>query len=306
MKKKRLEVFSKIVLFVLIIVASVIIWKNGSIWLDKIQNYSWVLDYKLLSISAILLIVSLSLTPLGWVLICQPLNTQIPLKDMFAAWYNSQLGRYIPGKIWLFAGRAGFLKARGVPLSTAAATTAFELFFNIASIGLITLIVFLFIPDILTFQGAKAVVLTASITLLLLPLLRPIQKFICKKKGIESNQFPNFKTSVITTTLFAALWVLRGLALFLLLKGVGLTNIFFFRSLAAAPLSWLAGYIVFFVPGGIGVREAAAAAIAAPTLITQATIVIAGQRIFMAIIELLLALVTAKNIKLESLKKKEK
>ena len=306
MKKKRLEVFSRIVLFTLIIVASVIIWKNGNIWLDKIQNYSWVLNYKLLSISAILLLVSLSLTPLGWILICQPLNTQIPLKEMFAAWYNSQLGRYIPGKIWLFAGRAGFLKARGIQISTAAATTAFELFFNIASIGLITLIVFLFKPDILTFQGAKVVVLIASISLLIFPLLRPIHKFVYKKKGIESNLFPDLRTSIVTTILFAVLWVLRGLALLLLLKGVGLTNILFSRSLAAAPLSWLAGYIVFFVPGGIGVREAAAAAIAAPTLITQATIVIAGQRIFMAIIELLLALVTARNIKLESLKKEEK
>lgn len=305
MTKKHIETFSKIVLYVLIIIASIVIWKNGKVWLEEIQNYSWLLNYKLLSISALLLVISLTLTPLGWILICKPLNSQISIKEMSAAWYNSQLGRYIPGKIWLFAGRAGFLKARGIPISTAAATTAFELFFNVASIGLITLIVFLFNPGIISFQGAKVVVLTASIALLLLPLIRPIQKFICRKKGIQSNVFPDFRTSLITTILFALLWILRGLALLLLLKGVGLTNILFSRSLAAAPLSWLAGYIVFFVPGGIGVREAAAAAIAAPTLIPQATIVIAGQRIFMAIVELLLASVTARNIKLQPLKKEE-
>lgn len=305
MKKKQLETFSKVILYTLIIVASIVIWKNGKVWLDEIKNYSWVLNYKLLSISAVLLAISLALTPLGWILICRPLDSTIPLKELFAAWYNSQLGRYIPGKVWLFAGRAGFLKAKGLQIGTAAATTAFELLFNIASIGLITLIAFLFNPDIITFQGAEVVVMTASIALLLLPLIRPIQKFVCKKKGIESNLFPGFTTSIAATISFTVLWTLRGLSLLLLLKGVGLTDLSFARSLAAAPLSWLAGYIVFFVPGGIGVRETAAAAIAAPTLIAQATIVIGGQRIFMAIIELLLASVTAGNIKLHSLRKEE-
>ncbi|MCK5037398.1 MAG: hypothetical protein KAS73_15980, partial [Candidatus Sabulitectum sp.] len=59
------------------------------------------------------------------------------------------------------------------------------------------------------------------------------------------------------------------------------------------------GYIVFFVPGGVGVREAAAAAIAAPMLIAPAAVVIAGQRLFMAMVEVILALLNSRKVKFD-------
>lgn len=297
MNGEKLALISRLALIILAGVAAVFIWQSGGTWLEEINRYSWNLNPAQIVFSALLLVVSLALTPSGWVLVCRSMGSDIPLGQLFAAWYGSQLGRYIPGKVWLFAGRAGFLKAHGMKLGRAAATTVYELFFTVASIGLLVLILLFISPEVFQHTGGRAVAIAAATAVLLLPLLRPVQNFLCKKRGISPDELPSVRVSVIATLLYAFLWFLRGLSLFYLLKGFGLTGLTFTHSLAAAPLSWLAGYIVFFVPGGIGVREAAAAAIAAPGLIAPAAVVIAGQRLFMALVEVLLALLNAGKVK---------
>ncbi len=296
---KKLAFLSKVCLFALAGVALFFVWKNGSSWLEEVSKYTWHLNAGQLILSAILLILSLSLTPSGWVIICRSMGSKVPAKELFAAWYSSQLGRYIPGKIWLFAGRAGFLKARGMKLGKAGATTAYELFFTVASVGLIVIVLAIVSPDVFLHSGGRAAAFAAAAAILLLPLLHPVQSYLCRKKGIDHAKLPSPKTAAVIVAIYSILWLLRGLSLFLLLKGAGLTELSFASSLAAAPVSWLAGYIVFFVPGGIGVREATAAAIAAPGLIAPAAIVIAGQRIFMAVVEVLLALLNTGKIKLD-------
>jgi uncharacterized membrane protein YbhN (UPF0104 family) len=63
-------------------------------------------------------------------------------------------------------------------------------------------------------------------------------------------------------------------------------------AVAAAPLSWLAGYIVVFVPGGIGVREAATAAMCdGGSGIAPVMAAVFGQTLLMAVFEVVTALV---------------
>jgi len=296
-KSRRLAYISRACLIIIAGAAAVIIWKNQSNWLAEISRYQWTVNTGELILSALLLAVSLALTPAGWVLICRSMGSNIPARDLFAAWYGSQLGRYLPGKIWLFAGRAGFLKARGMNMKRALATTVYELFFSTASIGLIVMLIAIMSPEIFQIKGGRSSAIAAASTILLLPLLHPVQSFLCRKKGIDPSDLPSIRTSLSITLLYSFLWLMRGFALFLLLKGAGLTELSLSNSLAAAPLSWLAGYIVFFIPGGIGVREAAAAAIAAPGLVAPATVALAGQRIFMALVEVLLALLNTGKVK---------
>ncbi len=300
MTGKKIAQISKAALFLLAGIAAVVIWRNGGRWVEEIQRYQWNLNAGELVISGILMIVSLSLTPSGWVLVSRSMGCRVPTGEMYAAWYGSQLGRYIPGKIWLFAGRAGFLKARGMKMGPAAATTAYELFFTMAAVGLVVMVPAIVNPDIFQHPGARSAAIAASSAILLLPLLHPVQSLICRKKGIDPGKLPSLKTSLTATLIYSLLWTMRGLSLFLLLRGAGLVNVSFFHTLAAAPLSWLAGYIVFFVPGGIGVREAVAASIAAPGLVAPAALVIAGQRVFMAAAELLLALLNSRKVKFTS------
>ncbi len=217
MTGKKLALMSRIALFILAGTAAIIIWKNGGSWLEEIDRYSWNLNTGELVLSAVLLAASLSLAPSGWVLICRSMGSEIPAGEMFAAWYASQLGRYIPGKIWLFAGRAGFLKARGMKAGRAAATTAYELFFTVASIGLFVIVLAAISPEVFQHTGGKTAAMAAASAILLLPLLHPVQSFLCRKKGIDPGRLPSVRTSVTATLIYAFLWLVRGLSLFLLL-----------------------------------------------------------------------------------------
>jgi hypothetical protein len=294
--RRNLQTVMKVLLAILVITAGIAVYRNGSSWLAGIQDHPWTLDPLKLVLSALLLAASLALTPLGWVTVCRSMGSGIPSRDLFAAWFTSQLGRYIPGKIWLFAGRAGFLKTRGMNAGRAAATTVYELLFSVAAVGLIALVTCLIKPDILYGRVAGTAAFIAAAGLLLLPVLHPFQKLICRKKGIEIESLPSTTAALRTIGVFTMLWAVRGFALFLLLTGVGLDHISPLRTAAAEPLAWLAGYIVVIVPGGIGVREAAAAALASPGAVAPAAAAIAGQRIFMALTEVILALSTSKRI----------
>lgn len=296
MKDKRVGLIMRALLVILMLAALAAIYMNGADWLREIRRFSWNPHPLKLILSALLLSISLVLTPWGWINICRAMGTEISPGVLRSAWFSSQLGRYIPGKVWLFAGRAGFLKSRGMSAGRAAATTVYELFFSMASVGFISLMAVLFSPDMLSGGTARAAAAFAGGSLLLLPMLHPVQKFVCRRKGIPHDTLPSGSTALRVTGIFTLLWLARGAALYLLLRGVGIAPLDVFRSLAAAPLSWLAGYIVIFVPGGLGVREAAAAALAAPETIAPAAVAIAGQRIYMAITEVVLALSTSGKI----------
>ncbi len=293
---KKIRIISSALLTVLAAAALYAIYRNGGAWLSSIENHQWSLDIPRLAASALLLACTLAFTPRGWVMICRGMGSEIETSQLYAAWYASQLGRYVPGKVWLFAGRAGFLKAKGMKASRALATTAYELFFTMASVGLFSLVAVLLIPDLLSGGGAKAAVTAAAAAILLLPLLHPVQKILCRKRGISVDTLPSRSDTIRITLFYAVLWAGRGVSLYLLLTGTGIEIAEPARALAAAPLSWLAGYIVIVVPGGVGIREAAAAAIAAPEAVAPAALALAGQRVFMALAELLLALFTSKKI----------
>jgi len=293
---RNLQILIRILLFILVITASVAVYKNGSSWFAEIREHQWTLNPLKLVLSALLLGGSLAMTPLGWVLICRSMGSAIPSKDLFAAWYSSQLGRYIPGKIWLFAGRVAFLKSRGMKAGRATATTIYELLFSVAAVGVITLTASMITRDRLFGGIAGTAAVFAAAGLVLLPLLHPFQKQVCRRKGISGENLPSPVTALRAVGIFVLLWLIRGIALYLLLTGVGLGGISPMRTAVAEPLAWLAGYIVVIVPGGIGVREAAAAALAAPEAIAPAAVAIAGQRLFMALMEVILALSVSKRI----------
>lgn len=275
-----------VLLALLVLFALYQVYVNGSRWMEEASAHDWQLDPALLILSAALLLLSLSLTPLGWVMISREMGSEVTPLELFAAWYASQLGRYIPGKVWLFAGRTAYLKTKGMGTARAAVTTVWELLFNVASVGLITLAITLLFPDLLPGESLRVAALISGGALLLLPLLHPVQKLVCSRRaGVSREMFPSAGTTVKTVALFCGLWLLRGASLLALLRGAGITGLQMASSFLAAPLSWFAGYIAVMVPGGIGVRETAAALIAAPNSVVPAAVLIAGQRVFMALSE---------------------
>ncbi len=280
-----------------------IISVNAEKWFEQIGRFNWQLDWFLICTSVILLGLSYYIIPVGWILLSHAAGSEIEPKELRAAWFMSQLGRYIPGKVWLFAGRAAFLKSRGLAGFRATSVPFLELLYTAAGAGLTAMIPVIISSNVVfSHSGLKYAVLAASISLLVIPFLTPIQKWLYRlKHGRIPGKLPlpGLIDSSKLLIFYSGLWWFRGLALFLWLKGFGVSDISLLLCCAAAPLAWLAGYIVFLIPGGIGVREAAAVALVAPSGAAGPVLaVIVGQRLILSMIEIVFALVSTKKLKL--------
>ena len=279
-----------------------IVTVNSEDWLEQIDRFNWQPNWLLLSISTVLLGISYIILPAGWIILSHSAGSSSSSEELRAVWFMSQLGRYVPGKIWLFAGRAAFLKSRGLTGYRATSVPFLEMLYAAAGAGIAAVVPVLLSSDA-TFSntGLRYAVLAAGISLLLIPFLTPIQKWLYRIKYGRIPQelpLPGLTGFLKLLFIYMILWWIRGFALYFWLKGFGASDISFLLCFAAAPLSWLAGYIVFLVPGGIGVREAAAVALVAPSGATGPILaIIAGQRLILSIIEVFFALASTRKIK---------
>lgn len=290
---KRPAFWIRIALFALLLLVGRHIWTRGGEWLESAREFPWEPDPLLLAISSLLLLTGLAVSPEGWVMVCRQRGIALTRRELYAVWFGSQLGRFIPGKVWLFAGRIGLLKARGYSMAKTASTLVLELLFSTAAVGIMALAVGFFHPGIAASPTMRWSLAAAGAAVALLPLLTPLQKLVFKVRKISFRPVP-LRHSLRVTLFYTATWIVRGFALWLWFRGMGLHEAGLLKCMAAAPLSWLAGYIVILVPGGLGVREAAAALIALPlSLLAPGIAAAGGQRIVMTIWEIGLAAITA-------------
>lgn len=294
---KKTVFWIRVALLLLLLAAARHLWLRGGEWLENARAFPWELNPALLAVSSVLLLAGLALSPEGWVMVCRQRGILMSRRELYAVWFGSQLGRFIPGKIWLFAGRVALLKARGYTMARAASTLMLELLFSTAAVGIVAFTAAIFHPGITSSPGIRWSVVAAAVAVALLPMLNPLQRLVFKARGITFRPVP-MAHSIRVTLFYTCTWILRGTALWLWFQGMGLGEAHFIRSVAAAPLSWLAAYIVVLVPGGLGIREAAAALIALPVqFLAPAVVAAGGQRIVMTIWELALAGFTAGTLK---------
>ncbi len=308
MARQRLVWLSRAVLLILLVLSVALILKYGSEWLSEITQLCWEPDPLLIALSVLLLFISYWFTPVGWIWISKELGSTSSSSELSGVWFASQLGRYIPGKIWLFAGRAGYLKSKGVSTLNAALAPVYELMHTAAAVGVITLSAVLLFPEFLNSNILRVAAVIAGICLLVLPLLHPVQKYVYRlRENRSSNTIGSGRTdripflppnlSIRVIGLFSAVLIIKGVSLFIWLAALGVSNRGLWACITATPLSWLAGYIVFLVPGGIGVREAATVAmIAVPGETGPVLAAVLGQRLLLAVIEVILAAISAKSI----------
>lgn len=293
--RKNLRILiTRIALVLIVIFAAAVVYRNGSNWLDQLVELPWSLSPFLLAGSSLILLVSLWLTPEGWIRLSLFLGSTAQRSELRSAWFVSQLGRYIPGKIWLFAGRTGYLKTRGLSLSRSILSTVLEMIFTAGAVGAVCFLTVWWISGSEMSSHVRITVILAGACLVLIPVLNPSLRLLLKTRRKVSDEIDKFRLPVVFSLkillLYTFIWLFRGFALYLWITGFGLKTTGIWTVLFAVPLSWLAGYIVFFVPGGVGVREAVIVSFLAYSgQVGPFLVVVFGHRILLGLFELLLA-----------------
>jgi uncharacterized membrane protein YbhN (UPF0104 family) len=200
-----------------------------------------------------------------WRAIIEALGERHQLGDTLRWYFPGQLGKYVPGGIWPVVGRGELAVRGGVSRPAAYASVALSLALTYLAAAL-TALVFL-VLSILAGEDAGG----AFWVLLVLPIglacLHPavLTRLVAAAERIFSRQVavdvPDYRTTVRLLLAHVPAWVLIGVATWFVARAF-MPEPPVWQVLFAGVLSWIVGFVVIPVPGGIGVREAAFAAAA--------------------------------------------
>jgi hypothetical protein len=213
---------------------------------------------------------------------------QLPWRDAAPIWFVSNLGKYVPGKIWQIGAMGALAQRAGV---SAVAAIGSSLVVNLVNVAAGFMVVALAGSARLAGRGllpGTAVVLVGlAVTPRLLP---PVMRLASRLTGRELPQ-PRIPPVAIVVALVgcAMAWGLYGVA---------------FRELAVAlfgpragspatytavfTLSYLVGYLTFLAPGGVGARELSLLALLSAARLevgAQATLLVIVSRLWLTVLE---------------------
>jgi hypothetical protein len=167
--------------------------------------------------------------------------------------YVTQLGKYLPGGIWHFAGKFGVYRLNGLSAKKSTQALVLETVWlfsasGAAGISLLAASSGEFACQLARFLCDRGVLMAIAIGLPLAWVagLWLFEWLFFGRRGVPAGDFLRVIAEL------AAIWLLFGVSYWLVFPaGSG----FLTQITGAFSLGWLAGYAAFFAPGGIGVRE---------------------------------------------------
>ena len=274
--------------------------KIEEFWNTQGQNASRPLMF----FSIVLMIAGYYFAPLPWQKILETLKIpRIDRGELRRNWYITQMGSYVPGKLWMVLGRVTFLKMNGTSTVKGVTALVLENIYMLVAVGFMALLALPFlgggIPSALTIPLWISAVL-GFIMLFAPGLQKMFAKRLAKNLDVDIEELPhiNHRHQMKFIGLHLLSWTLRGFALFVWFRGFGVPSsnpphAMLTVCLIAAPASWLIALVMVFIPGGIGVRESIIGIFLAPFVVggmAVATTIALVQRAGVILAEVLFAL----------------
>lgn len=222
-----------------------------------ISLYQWQFKYDLLAVSFGLVFLNYLFFIQIWRSLLFKLSSKLPFRKAFKIWFSSNLGKYIPGKIWTVMGMIYMCENEGIPkAATMTSAIVNQMLTIIGGLALVFLLsgtkLFSGIPKFSYFPLILVFVL--SLTPRVMEKILNWGLKILKREPIKVNL--SFKENLIFTLFFMLAWGVYGIAFSIFIRSLTdyplelwpvLTSIFAF--------SYILGFLSIFVPGGLGVRE---------------------------------------------------
>jgi hypothetical protein len=202
-----------------------------------------------------------------WFLLLRSTGTAAGLRAVFSVWGIAQVGKYLPGNVGQYLGRAALAQRQGIPVPWSALTFVFE---TTCLIVAAVACAFLARGGPLLATPWKLVVLAAGAVavpfLLVYILERWFPEALRRRTGVD--RIPRMSPGTLGACLALDMvsFPCWGLALEVLaggLFGAGLETAWW-QVVPPFALAWVAGFVAPGAPAGLGVREALLVAGTAP------------------------------------------
>jgi len=265
-------------------------WRDASAARLRIEfRLPWLLAASALVFATYLFLIEL------WRRVLASYGSRISFAEAARIWFVSNLGKYVPGKVWQITTMAAMLNRVGVNLSTAGSASALITIANIVAGFAVLLVAGVGAMNVLSGDLRTAVTVATVVLLVLLivaafamPRASRVASRLLRRDIVLTLPLRAVVLSIVGCALA---WLAYGTAFQLLvLSLLGHASQPWINYVGAYTLSYLVGYLVLVAPGGIGAREAVlttmlvALHMATPA---EATVITIVSRLWLTILEVL-------------------
>jgi len=198
----------------------------------------------------------------AWYLITVKLGIALSFSETLKTWFSSQLGKYLPGKVWLLLSRFYFYESKGKSKKAISVALYFE------TVTMVTAAALLFWASLFLFRGADAYRLgreSRGWELLFIPVFILLHPRILEKLFNRVLRWLGKDPVVLSLSYRDVLWILFVCLVSWMAGGIGfylfVDSVFpvpagsVLYLMGALACSSVLGLIALFAPGGLGVRE---------------------------------------------------
>lgn len=242
-----------------------------------------------LALATLLLVATFGLSSLIWGAVVAGLGgPRLPARDAVSIFMVSNLGRYLPGKVWSIAGMAALAKGKGIPVGVSTTSAVVVQGLGLLAAGAIGLATFARGSEALPRWGLAG----AGAALALLIVLLAVPSLFRRAVGlwfrvVRARPPSNLTAARVLRWLLqvAVVWGAVGASFWLFAASLG-AELSPVRAGSAFAAAYVAGYLMLFAPAGVGVREGFLVVFLAPALGSgPATVLAIAARLWMTAAE---------------------
>ena len=200
------------------------------------------------------------LTMESWRALLDDLGAPVPHRAAAVLFFTSQVAKYLPGGVWNFAAAAEAGTAHAISRRRSVAVLFTSMLVSVLS-GLFFAVLALLVGPNAARQryGWAALALPILLVLLTPPILNRVLALamrILRRPALERQV--TWGGMARSTAWGVAAWLASGLQVWLSATALGMapTPESFVLAVGGYGLAWTVGFLVFFIPAGVGVREA--------------------------------------------------
>ncbi len=229
----------------------------------QIRCYGWDFDPLYMGLSFGVFAAAYLFLAWIWGRVLRYTGYPVSYRDAFEIYFIGNLGHYIPGKVWTVAGVAWLAERRGIPPVVAGAAAVFAQAYSIISS-------LAFFPVFLIFSNTTpswmrpglmipAILLFVGFFLFPVNMERALNFALSLLKRERVSLGLTLGKALRLTGMYFVSWVLFGIAFrFFVIAVTGNHGISPVLLTGAYATAYMVGYLAFFVPSGLGVRESVA------------------------------------------------
>ena len=270
----------------------------------EVSQYHWKINPLLLVLSVILHLLTFGILSKMWCILINAFGHKVSFRHSFKISYISNLGRYIPGKIWPVLGMIYLLDKIKINKETAFASWGVATIFGLPPAFLAGFITFSMYPEMLkgTFGDNVGIgsiivvgcIFVCSLILVFAPNMSiDIFNIVLKKLKRPTVKFRLQKKVALEVYIgYFIGWTFYGLAFYTFMHAIiDNPDIPFIVGIGSFIMAYVIGYLAFFSPGGLGARELVLITVLTPFLGPIVSGIAVAARVWNLICELIAALI---------------